>query len=51
MFKWWIASAVCDRFQIDRGENAMELLLSTPMKYEDYAQAIRRRRDGSLCGR
>ena len=43
MFKWWIASAVCDRFRIDRGENAMELLLSTPMKYEDYAQAIRRR--------
>lgn len=43
MFKWWIASAVCDRFRIDRGENAMELLLSTPLKYEDYAQAIRRR--------
>ena len=43
MFKWWIASAVCDRFRVDRGENAMELLLCTPLLYEDYAQAIRRR--------
>ena len=33
MFKWWIASAVCDRFRIDRGENAMELLLSTCLLY------------------
>ena len=43
MFKWWMAGAVCDRFRVDRGENAMELLLSTPLEYGDYAQAIRRR--------
>ena len=43
MFKWWIAGAVCDRFRVDRAENAMELLLSTPLNYEDYSQSIRRR--------
>ena len=43
ILKWWMAGAVCDRFRLDRGENALELLLSTPLEYEDYARAHRQR--------
>lgn len=43
IFKWWMASAACDRFRIDRGEGALELLLSTPLEYEDFARSHRAR--------
>ena len=43
MFKWWMAGAACERFRIDRGESALELLLSTPLEYQDFAKAHRER--------
>ena len=43
MFKWWMAGAACERFRIDRGESALELLLSTPLEYKDFAKAHRDR--------
>jgi len=43
MFKWWMAGAACERFRVDRGESALELLLSTPLEYQDFARAHRER--------
>lgn len=39
MLKWWMAGAACERFRADRGESALELLLSTPLEYQDFARA------------
>tara|TARA_B100001250_G_scaffold178089_1_gene153056 strand:+ start:644 stop:2113 length:1470 start_codon:yes stop_codon:yes gene_type:complete len=43
MLKWWMAGAACERFRVDRGESALELLLSTPLEYQDFARAHRER--------
>ena len=43
MLKWWMAGAACERFRADRGESALELLLSTPLEYQDFARAHRER--------
>jgi len=43
MLKWWMAGAACERFRADRGESALELLLSTPLEYQDFARAHQER--------